>query len=81
MNGVPCSIEQVDLSMVSLSVQCVSGWSVLSLFYAVIAARSTGDDTGAVGGLVPRLNGGEISQTTRRDASDTTEYLLDIQSE
>ena len=39
MNSVPCSVEQEDPSMASLSVQDVSGWFVPSLFNAVIAAR------------------------------------------
>ena len=30
----------------------------------MVAAQSTGDDTGAVAGLVPRLNSGEETKTT-----------------
>ena len=68
--------------MGSLNVHSISSWSVPNLFYAVVTAQSTGDDTGAVGGLVPRLNsGGKKLKSLDAMQSDTTEYLLHMEQQ
>ena len=81
MNGIPCSVEQADPSMVSLSVESISSWSVPSLFYTVVATRSTGDDTGAVGGLVPHLCSSKYLKPLDMMQSDITEYLLPMEQQ